>query len=103
MKGYVVGKETCNTNPEKDYWLIDLTYMPDTPQYGDTLFLNNVTYTNVVKTKDLNALLQQPGMKVSLYYKTITSNRVVTTGCSVANPVTYPLKELFIINQGEIR
>jgi hypothetical protein len=31
------------------------------------------------------------------------ANKVQTTGCTVANPITYNLKELFIINQGEIR
>src|SRR5436305_5757462 len=53
VKGYVIGKETCNTDDTKDYWLIDLTYLANTPEYGDTLTLNNVTYTNVVKTLEL--------------------------------------------------
>ena len=28
-KGYVIGKETCNADETKDYWLIDLTYLQD--------------------------------------------------------------------------
>lgn len=46
VKGYVIGKETCNMDDAKDYWLIDLTFFPDTQQYGDTLLLNGTTYTN---------------------------------------------------------
>ena len=42
-------------------------------------------------------------MPVSMDFNVISANKVETTGCSVANPVTYKLKELFIINQGEIR
>ena len=102
-KGYVIGKETCKGIDADEYWLVDLTFNSDTPQYGDSLRLNGVNYTNVVKLKGLGPLLQQIGMRVSLDFKTITPDKVITTGCSVTNPSTYPLKELFIINQGEIR
>lgn len=101
--GYVIGGETCKANDADDYWLIDLTYYSYTPQIGDTLVLNSTTYTNVIKTKGLHANLKQVGMRVSLDFKTVTPNRVETTGCNVANPITYKLKELFIINQFEIR
>lgn len=101
--GFVIGREICNSNETEDYWLVDLTYYPNTPQYGDTLILNGVTYTNVVKVRTLGERLKQVGMKVSFDFKTVTSNRVITTGCNVSNPVTYDLKELFIINQFEIR
>jgi hypothetical protein len=67
------------------------------------LVLNGTTYTNVIKTKGLDQRLKQIGMKVSLDFKTVTPDKVETTGCSVTNPVTYRLKELFIINQFEIR
>ncbi|MFN3795704.1 MAG: hypothetical protein ACK4RX_13680 [Chitinophagaceae bacterium] len=101
--GFVIGRETCKTNETEDYWLIDLTCYSNTPQYGDTLILSGITYTNVVKVKTLDPRLKQIGMKVSFDFKTITSNKVITSGCSVANPITYDLKELFIINQFEIR
>ena len=101
--GYVIAKEICNIDPSQDYWLVDLTYHQETPQYGDTITINNVTYTNVVKVKGLGQPLQHIGMTVSLDFKTVTPNKVETTGCGVASPVTYKLKELFIINQGEIR
>ncbi len=101
--GFVIGRETCNTNDTEDYWLVDLTYYPNTPQYGDTLVLGGITYTNVVKVKGLDQRLKKIGMKVSFDFKTVTTIKVETTGCNVTNPITYKLKELFIINQGEIR
>lgn len=103
VKGYVIAKERCNTDSTQDYWLIDLTYLANTPQYGDTLTLNNITYTNVVKTKGLSDQLKFIGMRVSIDFKVISTDRIITTNCTVNNQVTYPLKELFIINQFEIR
>lgn len=103
VEGFVIAKEVCKANEVDDYWLIDLTYLIDTPQYGDTLVLNGMTYTNVIKVKGLGERLKQIGMAVSFDFKTITSSKVQTTGCSVVNPITYDLKELFIINQFEIR
>lgn len=101
--GYVIGKETCNTDGSKDYWLLDFTVYPNSPPVGDTLMLNGITYANVLKLKGLDQRLQQIGMRVSIDYRTITSNKITTTGCTVSSPVTYALKEIFIINQGEIR
>ena len=101
--GYVIGKETCNTDTSKDYWLIDFTVYNNSPQIGDTLIFNGVTYTNVLKVKGLGERLRQIGMRVSIDYNTVTPNLIITSGCTVANPITYSLKELFIINQFEIR
>jgi hypothetical protein len=103
VKGYVIGKETCNLDETKDYWLLDLTFFPDTPQYGDTVLLNGITYTNVVKVKTLVKELKQVGMRVSINFKKIATNKEETKGCTVNNSITYNLKELFIIEQGEIR
>lgn len=80
-----------------------MTYYPNTPRYGDTLVLNGNTYTNVVKVKGLDQRLRQLGMKVSFDFKDITPNKITTSGCNVPTPLTYNLKELFIINQFEIR
>jgi hypothetical protein len=101
VKGFVIGKETCTGNPDEEYWLVDLTFRANTPQYGDTLLLNGVTYTNVVKTKGLRDL-KQIGKRVSIDFDTITSTQVETTGCTVTNSITYRLKEIFVINLGEI-
>ncbi len=103
VKGYVIAKEICKNNDD-DYWLIDFTYPDFTQyQYGDTLILNGTKYTNVIKTKDLDQGLKKVGMAVSIDFKTFTPNQVETTGCIVSNPTTYKLKEIFIINQFEIR
>ncbi len=101
--GYVIAKETCNSDLSQDYWLVDLTYYRDTPQYGDTITINTTIFTNVVKVKGLDQRLKQIGMTISLDFKTVTPNKVETAGCGVANPEIYKLKELFIINQFEIR
>jgi hypothetical protein len=101
--GTVIEKETCNADEADDYWIIDFTFYPDSPQIGDTLVLNGITYTNVLKVKGLDERLQKIGMHVSFDYKTISPTKIQTSGCTVANPVTYTLKELFIIHQGEIR
>ncbi len=100
--GYVIGKETCNTDETNDYWLLNCNVYPNTPQVGDTLVLNNVTYTNVLKVKGLDPSVKQIGMRVGIDYKKI-SDKELTTGCNVTSPVIYFLKEIFIINQGEIR
>jgi len=101
--GYVIAKETCYADVSQDYWLVDLTYYRDTPQYGDTITINTNTYTNVVKVKGLDQRLKQIGATVAFDFKTITPNKVETTGCDVTSPLTYKLKDLFIINQFEIR
>lgn len=101
VKGFVIGKETCTGNPDDEYWLVDLTFRANTPQYGDTLLLNGITYTNVVKTKGLRDL-KEVGRRVSIDFDTITGNKVETAGCTVASPVTYKLKEIFVINLFEI-
>ncbi len=101
--GYVLGKETCSTDTSSDYWLIDFTVYNNSPKIGDTLTLNGINYTNVLKVRGLGERLRQIGMRVSIDYDTVTPNAIVTSGCNVANPMTYSLKEIFIINQFEIR
>jgi hypothetical protein len=46
---------------------------------------------------------QEAGKHVSIDYKVMSDARITNTGCTVANSVTYSLKEIFIINQFEIR
>jgi hypothetical protein len=103
VKGYVIGKESCNIDENQDYWLIDLTYLPNTPQYGDTLLLNGQIFTNVVKTKGLRDTVKHIGKAVSIDFNKISTDKVVTVGCNVSGPVTYNLKEIFVINLFEIR
>ncbi len=101
--GYVIGNETCKTDPTQNYWLLDFTVYPNSPHIGDTLLLNGTTYTNVLKVKGLDARLKQVGMRVSIDYNGVTPNKVITTGCTISSPITYNLKEIIIINQFEIR
>ncbi len=103
IKGYVIGKETCNTDETKDYWLVDFTYGTGNPQVGDTLLFNGTTYTNVLKTKGLDPQLKTVGLKVSIDYKIISTDKLITTGCNVPSATIYQLKELTILNQFEIR
>jgi len=103
IKGYVIGKETCNTDEAKDYWLIDFSYGSNNPPVGDTLLLNGFTFTNVLKTTGLDQQLKVIGLRVSIDYRVISSAKITTIGCDVLNPVTYSLKELTILHQGEIR
>src|SRR5215203_1528610 len=83
VKGYVIGKEYCNIDSTIDYWLIELSYL-NPKQYGDTLLLNGITYLNVVKTKGLDQTLKHLGMRVSIDFKTITLEKIQTTGCTIA-------------------
>jgi hypothetical protein len=103
LKGYVLGKETCNADVNQDYWLIDFTYGTFNRNLGDTLTLNGITYTNVLKTSGLVQTLKTVGLRVSIDYNSVSSNKIITSNCTVSNPVTYLLKEVSIKNQGEIR
>jgi hypothetical protein len=101
--GYVIGKETCNADENLDYWLLDFTVYPNSPKVGDPLTINGTTYTNVLKVKGLDPKLKQIGMRISIDYRTISNSNIITAACTVVTPITYQLKEIFIINQGEIR
>jgi hypothetical protein len=103
IAGYVIGKETCNTDETQDYWLLDFTVFSNSPKLGDTLILYGTTYTNVLKLKGLDSRLKQIGMRVSIDYRIISNSKIITSGCTVPTSITYPLKEIFILNQGEIR
>ena len=101
--GYVIGKETCNDDTAKDYWLIDIYSSSSVrQQYGDTLVLNGIKYTNVVKSTQLSDYLKNTGQKVGFDF-VIPDSAVLTTGCTVAMPVTYRLKVVDIISNFEWR
>jgi hypothetical protein len=99
--GYVIGKETCNTDVSKDYWLLDMTVYPNTKQYGDTLVFNGTTYTNVIKVLGLADELKAVGKKVGLDFN-ISGSKITTVGCNISSPSTYQLKEATIVNQFKI-
>ena len=103
LKGYVIGKENCNTDESKDYWLIDFTYGSRNPSVGDTIVLNGITFTDVLKTTKLDTGLKIIGLRVSIDYIDISANKINTSSCSITTPLTYLLKELTFNRQGEIR
>ena len=101
--GYVIGKETCKSNPDSDYWLIDLSHPSNVlTTYGDTITVDGVFYTNMVKTAELPVALKTVGKKVSFDFK-LSNGKVETTGCTVPVPVTYKRKEMKIIASFIIR
>jgi hypothetical protein len=100
--GYVIGKERCNADTTKDYWLIDLSIFPLPNNYGDTLSLNGITYRHVIKTIDLASQFKYVGSKVDFDFH-ISQSQLQTLGCSLNNPVTYLLKEIKVQRQSEIR
>jgi hypothetical protein len=100
--GYVIGKEKCNLDTTKDYWLIDFSIYPLPNNYGDSLILNGITYKHVVKTTQLAAQFKLISSRVGFDFY-LTASSVQTSNCSVSNPITYSLKEMQILRQSEIR
>ena len=100
--GYVIAKESCNADETKDYWLVDLTVFPNTKQYGDSLELNGIMYTNVVKTLDLLPEFKVVGKRVGFDFY-LSGQRVATSGCSLTSPVNFNLKDMDAVRMGEIR
>jgi hypothetical protein len=98
--GFVIGKESCNTDTTRDYWLVDLSIFPAGNTYGDSLLLN--TYIHVVKTLGLASQFKFVGKKVDFDFR-LSSTPVQTSNCSIASPITYLLKEMQVLNQAEIR
>ncbi|NRF38024.1 hypothetical protein [Pedobacter foliorum] len=98
--GTAIGKETCNADTVKDYWLIEIASSPLVrQQYGDTLTLNGIKYFNVIKTTGLPAVLKTIGQKVGIDFK-MASAATLTANCSVNNPIIYKLKVVEVVNSG---
>ncbi|WP_426326783.1 hypothetical protein [Pedobacter sp. R-06] len=90
--GTVIAKETCNSDQNKDYWLIEIHSASSVQQqFGDKLTLNGTTYNNVIKTVDLPESLKKIGQKIGFDF-TIAGTATSTPNCSVSDPVVYTLK-----------
>ena len=100
--GYVIGKEKCNTDTAQDFWLIDLSIFPLLNSYGDSLILNGITYKHVVKTTDLAPQFKNLGAKVGFDFH-LSQSLIQSANCSISSPVTYSLKQMSVLNQGEVR
>lgn len=100
LRAEVIGKENCKGSDTADFWLIDLSvYQYNDSQYGDTVTFNGRFYTKAVKLKGLDKSLQVSGTKVAIAFKVISNDKISSTGCTVSNPTTYPLREVTIYNQ----
>ena len=100
--GYVIGKERCNTDTTKDYWLIDLSIFPLQNNFGDTLDVNGTTYNHLVKTLDLAPQFKSIGKRVDFDFN-LTATRIQTNNCNTINPLTFLLRDMKVFAQGEIR
>jgi len=100
--GIVIGKETCSsTDPDNDHWLIDLNVnYTAINNFGDTLTYNGIFYEHVVKTKGLLAAFKTVGKKLAFDCH-FSAGKIITTGCTVALPVNYALKEMQVITTFE--
>lgn len=101
--GYVIAKETCKNDDLKEYWLIEIQSVATaTQQYGDSLTIGGIKYTNVVKSTGLADTLKRIGRKIGFYF-TVSPAAVTTNGCIAVNPITYQLREAFIVSSAEAR
>lgn len=103
VAAYVVGKEYCNSNEAEDYWIVDCSVAPNTPQLGGAVMVDGTTYVNALKVKELSEHSKIRGARVLFDYRVISPNPVVSENCTVDTPIVYALKELFILNQFELR
>lgn len=96
--GYVIGKESCNTDTAYDYWLIEIFSSSSVrQQYGDTLTVNGIKYTNLIKVTGLAEQLKKAGQKVGFDFN-IADKTTLSTNCSVSTPQVYQLKLASILH-----
>ncbi len=103
VKGYVIEREICDVDEISDYWVIDFSYGNNPPPIGDTITIQGLLYLNALKVKGLDARLKYKGMGVGIDYRTISPSKIIQQDCN--NPIAniYPLKELVILYQSELR
>lgn len=102
-EGYVIGKENCHSDPDKDYWLVDFDFETNTPQIGDTVEIDGIKYNHVLKVIGLDPRIKEIGKIVWIDYDSISKSKIITRGCSIDNVKTYPSREIFIKYQNERR
>lgn len=101
--GYVIGKEVCKADTAQDYWLVDLSLdYTASNTFGDTITVNGIIYNHMVKTTGLLPQFHVIGKKISFDCR-FSASKVQTTGCTVASPITYNLKDMTVLASGEIR
>ena len=95
IDGYVIGRESCYQDGSLNYWLIDCTVRArwQTPQIGDSLIIDSVQYSNVIKLKSLPSELGIIGMPIAIGY-TAVKERSISVGCNITSPTVYYLREI---------
>lgn len=96
--GFVIGKEVCNTDTTKDFWLINIISSPSPQQqYGDTVLLNGIQYTNVIKTSGLPNEMRKAGTKIGIDFY-LSKEKHSTTNCTSSSPIIFYLKVADLLN-----
>jgi hypothetical protein len=103
LSGYVIAREICHLDARKDYWLIDFTYTDNQLQLGDTLLLDGIEYTNVLKVKELDPRFHRPRMAVKMVYESDPAVAPEPADCDHPDAAVYLLKELVVVRQVELR
>ena len=93
VAGYVIAHEACSGVDSTEFWAIDLTYFPNEKQLGDSLTINGVKYTNVIKMKITDPEYRRVGKVIAVIYSKILPNKN-TSPCSLSSPVTYCIKAM---------
>jgi hypothetical protein len=92
--GVVIGKDDCTGNILTDYVVIALNHPGNTWHEGDTLFVNGIQYTNVVKVAVQNPadhVLRTIGQKVAFKFeKQLPSQN--NPSCTAPNAIINPVK-----------
>lgn len=101
--GEVIAKESCSGESLNEYWVFDLYHQNNKFKSGDSLFLNGIKYTNVVKGIVYNPFSVQKikiGQKVVFDFEKKLPVQNIRS-CSTNNPEIYQVKQV-IIKKGSV-
>jgi hypothetical protein len=96
--GQIIAKESCSGDSLNEYWVIDLYHQANTFKNGDSLFVNGIQYSNVVKGIVYNpsaVITFKIGQKVGFDFEKKLPIQNTRT-CSTSNPILYPVKQIII-------
>lgn len=96
--GVIIAKESCTGDDLTEYWVVDLNHPANQWKEGDSLFVNGIQYTNVVKiiiSNPTSAHLKKIGQKVSFRFEKVVPPQNTRT-CTIPNSVVYPVKQVTI-------
>jgi hypothetical protein len=94
--GRIIAKESCTGVELNDYVVIELYHPINQFKDGDSLWINGVLHTNVVKGIISNPpSVRAIGTKISFDFEKILPTPS-TQQCTIANPTVYPVKVVTI-------